>query len=251
MALSHLTELTTIVVHYVCPLNDFPSPSHEYRNARHNDEGAYRFDVRSGLDVDQFENLVLGLYRSYAELKELVLREIGWCVLSDKEIEKYKGAYHRKIRTVVGSLHTLRLYFNTGKGFKFTQWAESKLCRSRLNVSGNRLYEIIKAASQLQHLTIHFDQDSRESPISFPVSLRYLVQHHKWDRLETVELAMIDTTEIDMVNFLSLHRETLRGLKLKDIFMEDGDWISTLDGIQVYSTSNLLSLKDNYAFEWK
>ena len=97
------------------------------------------------------------------------------------------------------------------------------------HLRSGRFRDLITSTSKLRDLRL-FLGVSRNSdfPYSFTTagSLHSLVGHHTWDHLRCIHLHAIETSEEETLHFLRRHTVTLRELKLENMHLIRGSWVS-------------------------
>ncbi len=172
--------------------------------------------------VPQLRSLLLGSYHAGRHLTRLIIGDVNWQFLRDEA--KSMNLMKQSLR----QLRVLDLMISTGYDIDEDEIG-SELLECRDYLTNNALCDFIKAASQVESLSIAFDCYTTDCA----TELKHIVCDHHWPNLKRVEFERIDATPTDFATFFDRHASTLRHLGLRAIrLLEQGRWVSTLENMQ-------------------
>lgn len=227
-AFSRLPKLRSIVM----SLSGYPVPYTSY--LRNKFKAGLRCpcgDLDHGLPagVPQLYSLLRASHEGGRQLTRLVIGDISWRFLQD--VTKCKNMAKHSLRQI----RTLDLCISPDNDLnEYEDGSEGVECREYL--ANSALCDFIKAAPDLESLSIAFDGNTRARG----TELKYIIGDHHWPKLKRVKFEDIDATHADFASFCTRHASTLKHLGLSAIrLLEQGEWPQTLDIIQ--KTLNLES----------
>ena len=220
-ALSRLPKLISISMSlcytYKSPTTYF---CEAFKASLHRPYGAYGHGQPNG--VPQLRSLLLGCHHTGRQLTKLIIGDINWQFLRD-------GADNTNmIKQSLRHLRVLDLTISTGHSHGEEE-SGPEMSRYREYLTNNALCDFVKAAPELESLSIAFDSFTPDGT----TQLKHIVRDHRWKNLKRVEFKRIDATQADFAAFFSRHASTLKYLGLCGIrLIEQGEWVSTLENIQ-------------------
>ncbi len=87
-----------------------------------------------------------------------------------------------------------------------------------------RLVELLSAAPDLEALAVSFG----ECELIIAISLEHTFGTFHWNSLKAIELIAFETSENELLDFLSRHANTLESIILNAIDLSNGTWLTTL-----------------------
>lgn len=172
--------------------------------------------------VPQLRSLLLGSHHAGRQLTKLIIGDVNWQFLRDEA-----GNMSRMKQSLL-HLRVLDLMISTGYDLDEDEpGPEIPECREFL--ANYALYDFIKAAPELESLSIAFDYHTTDCA----TQLKHIVCDHHWPNLERVEFDKIDATQTDFADFFTRHASTLKHLGLRNIrLVEQCEWVPTLEMVQ-------------------
>ena len=172
--------------------------------------------------VPQLRSLLLGSHHAGRQLTKLIIGNVNWQFLRDEagNIDRMKQSL-RHLR-VLDLMISTDYYINADV-------VRFQISEGREYPGDNALCDFIKAAPELESLSIAFDYYTT----GYATRLKQIVCDHHWPNLMRVEFDKIDATQTDFADFFTRHASTLRHLGLRDIrLVEQCQWVPTLEMVQ-------------------
>ena len=225
-ALSGLKHLKKLHVHNNCTLKAWRQ-NEKYCAGFHDEEGSH---YRDGNEVLQVFSLLWGIERENIKLETLVIREIHWSFLHDREHLRIMSRAIRYLKLLDLCIHEEVTESDEYDDLVMTTYSEDEAddCHKVINERDNRLNKFLKAAVDLRKLSLEFDigvfnPDSKLSCIA---------QNMIWHTLESLKIVNIENSQDDLVSFLVRHAKILVQIHFIDIRLTPGCWISTFEQMQ-------------------
>ena len=179
-----------------------------------------------GCGVGQLRSLLLAADAAGLKLESLTVGNLDWRFFM--ESDKQNLEVMRKMRRVVRSLRTLRVYVSTRSlddymAFDDLSHAMVTECAKCLHETSH-LRDFVTATPDLERLDLNFDCNDPYPPASLCDS----VGAFTWHSLRVAAFAYISADEDCLVYFFERHASSLRKLRLDSMILTTGSWASLL-----------------------
>ena len=169
--------------------------------------------------MPQLSSLLRASHEAGRQLTSLIIGDVNWRILRD--VTKCKNVVKQSLRQI----RVLDLLISTRNDLDKV-WNGSEVLECRECLANAALCDFIKAAPDLEDLSIAFD-------FGRIAEMKYTVGDHQWPKLKRVKFQRIDATHADFANFCARHASTLKHFGLGAIeLLEQGQWPRTLETIQ-------------------
>jgi hypothetical protein len=206
------------------------STGHVYNNSSNCDAREYKiygpsfslFTHGTGLTsmcgMSQALRLLMGAYQAGTQLETFECGSVDWKLLAQS---------HEVFAIMKGAVSNLKemdllLHLTPGGPLLPLGGAQAEVEECKELLASGRLQDFITSAPYLEVLSIGFHW----GPFLSIADLKITVGGFHWPHLRSVCFENIAATEDDMIDFLGRHKETLKVLQIRDLYLDEGELLS-------------------------